>query len=110
MNYDHGEPGSQLLADEQKDIPPIDIKGLMDSRGADYGPPPENFETTAKLWQVWADRRWPNSNITYTDVDVASMLDLVKTARLANSPKHRDSWMDKGGYAGCAIECLEADE
>lgn len=78
-------------------------------RALNYGAPEDNFLRIAKLWSAWIAIRdttkRPSHSTEYFDpFDIAIMMDLVKTARLANSPGHQDSWIDKAGYAACGAD------
>jgi Domain of unknown function (DUF6378) len=70
-------------------------------RPLNYGKPEANFNRIAALWNTWNMVRHAGP---YTGTDVAIMMDLVKTARLANNPAHSDSWIDKAGYAACGYD------
>jgi len=70
-------------------------------RPLNYGKPEANFNRIAALWNTWNTVRHAGP---YTGTDVAIMMDLVKTARLANNPAHSDSWIDKAGYAACGYD------
>lgn len=62
------------------------------SRGKDYGHPYDDFSRTAALWSAlfgWQVR----------PEDVPAAMRMVKESRLRNSPRHRDSLVDIGGYA-----------
>jgi hypothetical protein len=79
------------------------------ARGDSYGTPEDNFRTTAAMWNAWLDQRVQNLNRTQSRLqfephDVAALLALLKLARLANDPKHTDSWVDLAGYAACGME------
>ena len=67
-------------------------------RGKEYGGPEDSFQRIAALWAAYGAT-------SYTREDVAIMLGLVKIARLASNPAHRDSWVDLAGYAACGAEC-----
>lgn len=75
------------------DSPIMEAHGLVHGARRDaYGTPVENFGRTAELWR--AQFGW--------DVDarrVALALLLVKVARLAQTPDHRDTVVDIAGYA-----------
>jgi hypothetical protein len=43
-------------------------------------------------------------NVELEPYDVALMMDDVKSARLCETPDHRDSWVDKAGYSACGAE------
>jgi len=76
-------------------------------RPLNYGKPEANFNRIAALWNTWNTVRHPGP---YTGTDVAIMMDLVKTARLANNPTHSDSWIDKAGYAACGYDIAAKDD
>lgn len=81
-------------------------------RGLNYGRPEDNFLRIARLWNVHLLNRHGEgfggdttvALPTLDAIDVALMMDLMKTARLENSPTHMDSWIDKAGYAACGGE------
>lgn len=69
-----------------------------------YGGPEDSFKTIAGLWNAYFQYQTkgiPNIKAH----DVALMLNLLKVARLVQSPDHRDSWVDMAGYAACGAEC-----
>lgn len=77
------------------------------SRREAYGRPERNFERIARLWSahlVNIGRIHPSDPLGAGDV--ALMIDLMKTARLAESPDHYDSVVDKIGYTLCYAECM----
>lgn len=79
------------------------LAAVMD-RPTAYGDPEDNFARIALLWNAYlAARREPARPLN--SADVALMLDLFKTARLANDQTHTDSWIDKAGYSACGGEC-----
>jgi hypothetical protein len=67
-----------------------------------YGGPEDSFRTIASLWSTYLSRA--GSVTSLTAPDVASMMALLKIARLQNSPDHWDSWVDLAGYAACGAE------
>ena len=72
-----------------------------------YGSPELNFHRIARLWtahMINLGLLVPGEFIH--PEDVALMIDLMKTARLAESPGHRDSIVDKVGYALCYAEVV----
>ena len=75
-------------------------------RPLNYGNPENNFGRIAILWNAWNAVRRPGP---YVGADVAIMMDLVKSARLANNPAHSDSWIDKAGYAACGYDIAAKD-
>lgn len=65
-----------------------------------YGTPEDNFARIAALWNAYLGK-------PYLAVqDVAAMMILLKTARIAADPKHLDSWVDIAGYASCGGEIV----
>lgn len=74
-------------------------------RQATYGPPEQSFQRTANLWNAHlADKL----NVELSAVDVTVLLALLKVARIASSPEHRDNWIDLAGYAACGGELATA--
>jgi hypothetical protein len=75
----------------------------LEARGKPYGGAEDNFERIARLWSAHLVNRYNDylGNLTLDRKDVAIMMILLKTARLANDPEHRDSWVDIAGYAAC---------
>jgi hypothetical protein len=96
----------------EKDSPKtISAKELLDEansvrqqRGAIYGHPYENMRTTAQL--VGAYLGFPVS-----PDQMAVILSLVKIARIAQTPGHRnkDSYLDGIAYLAIAAECSTTD-
>lgn len=61
-----------------------------------YGHPRDNFRRIVTLWNAWLDIRQPGA---LRNEDQAAMMILLKLARLAETPDHRDSLCDIAGYA-----------
>lgn len=77
---------------------------VLKDRNQAYGTPEANFGNIANLWNSYLSAKTGVNLLAtpfVTSVDVALMMDLVKTARLATNPTHGDSWVDKAGYAAC---------
>lgn len=66
-------------------------------RAATHGDAEQNFEIIAAYWSV-------HLGVPVTAIDVAVMMDLMKTARLRGNPGHADNWIDKIGYTACGAE------
>ena len=90
-----------IIADEAVSI-------TTGARRKGYGAPEQNFARIAALW---------NAHLTNIGViegdqrrvhpeDVATMMILMKIARLAETVDHRDSVVDLTGYALCYAECV----
>lgn len=81
------------------------LQDINQERASQYGTPEDNFARIARHWKVYLLNA-KGLDVDITPTDVALLMDLMKTARLENMPGHRDSWVDKAGYARCgaAIE------
>lgn len=76
---------------------------VAEQLGKSYGRPEDNFERIARRWNVHLLNRY-GLEIRLDAIDVALMMDDVKSARIENDPHHHDSWVDKAGYAACGGE------
>lgn len=70
-------------------------------RSVHYGTPEQSFAATAALWSAWLSARH-GSEMILDPVDVGVMLALLKVARLAHDPAHRDSALDAAAYLALA--------
>lgn len=75
-------------------------------RRKDYGHPRDNFSRIIGGWNWWLEARKPGP---LRPDDHAVMMIILKLARLAETPGHRDSNVDVVGYAG-TYEMLFEDE
>jgi hypothetical protein len=82
---------------------------IYGDREKTYGHPSKNLETIAKMWNAYLEAR-PQDRYTLNAKDVAGMMILLKTARLANNPEHRDSLVDICGYAALIERCDETSD
>lgn len=83
----------------------------VNARPKAYGPPERNFDRIARLWSAHTVNRYGEGvGLRFDSVDVALMMDLMKTARLEETPGHMDSWVDKAGYSACGAECATTIE
>jgi hypothetical protein len=82
---------------------------IYGDREKTYGHPSKNLWTIARLWTAYVNAASDNvlGSKEFTAKDVALMMILVKTARLANSDTHRDSVVDICGYAALMERCDE---
>lgn len=62
-----------------------------------HGKPEDTFGLIAAYWSAHLD-----TDVTATDV--ATMMGLLKIARIKMNPKHLDSYVDLCGYGACAGE------
>ena len=80
---------------------------IYGEREQTYGRPSKNLECIGDMWSAYVRSRF-GSIIQFTPEDVATMMVLLKSARLANTPGHRDSLVDICGYAALVERCSEA--
>ena len=83
-----------------------EVSGAVGARGNTYGTAKENFQRIANLMtaQLGLVEELPHSGCLtrpLTVEDVALLMIMVKSSRLANSPTHADSWVDIAGYVNC---------
>jgi hypothetical protein len=71
-----------------------------------YGHPAKNLKTIASMWSAYLNNM-DDGNFNVTAKDVAAMMMLVKVARFANDPSHRDNLVDVCGYAALIERCDE---
>lgn len=75
-------------------------------REEDYGSPEDNFCTIAELWQAYIKACCVGHGV-HVDMrpeDVASLMALMKIARIASGRGTNDCWIDLAGYAACGGE------
>lgn len=91
-------------------------KIIYGDREKTYGKPSKNLDTIAKMWNAYLnaysalsveDVSTGEKQAELTAKDVAVMMVLLKAARLANDPSHRDSLVDICGYAALVERCDE---
>ena len=82
---------------------------IYGDREKTYGHPSRNLSTVAKMWNAYlvASGAMEEGGAVIVDKDVAAMMVLLKTARLANNPNHRDNLVDICGYAALIERCDE---
>ena len=85
-----------------------EAKQVIDARGSHYGHPLENWTRIAALWSAYLSHKLKDGECI-TALDHGLMMDLVKTARLIETPEHWDSYLDKAGYAAASVECFNVD-
>lgn len=76
------------------------LRIVRGNREGVYGRPDQNFQTIAALWSAWLSVRL-RTTVTIDATDVGHLMILMKEARIANSPLHRDSHVDIAGYLDC---------
>jgi len=78
---------------------------IYGDREKTYGHPSKNLETIATMWNAYLNAK--NDKGALTAKDVAGLMMLVKVARFANDPNHRDNLVDICGYAALVERCDE---
>lgn len=77
-----------------------EVDGIINNdRAKAYGTAENSFTNIANLWNAYLQAK--NISVYLNALDVALMMDLMKTARLATNLLHKDSWIDKAGYSAC---------
>ena len=79
-------------------------KIIYGDREKTYGKPSKNLDTIAKMWSAYLTAVGERD---LNPKDVATMMVLLKAARLANDQTHRDSVVDICGYAALIERCDE---
>ena len=79
---------------------------MYGDREKTYGHPAKNLKTIAAMWSAYMNNM-DDGNFIVTAKDVAAMMMLVKVARFANDPSHRDNLVDVCGYAALIERCDE---
>ncbi len=93
------------------------LAAVTGERRKAYGDPENNFKLIAELFGSYLGHRRIHGgladgvsgqlslNDNIKPGDVAVLMVLVKVARLAQTPGHRDSLLDIAGYAACGARC-----
>lgn len=82
---------------QRKEILQAAERCVCGRRVQDYGTPEDNFRMIAELWGVY-------KGVTFTPLDVAVMMVLLKLARIRTGTATEDSFVDLAGYAACGGE------
>ena len=80
---------------------------IYGDREKTYGHPAKNLKTIANMWNAYMNNMDDAGTYKVTAKDVAAMMMLVKVARFANDPTHRDNLVDVCGYAALIERCDE---
>jgi len=83
---------------------------IVDSdREKTYGHPSKNLDTIAEMWTAWLRARGllASDSAGLAFDDVACMMVMLKLARLANDPWHKDSQVDAVGYMRLLERCQD---
>jgi len=83
---------------------------IYGDREKTYGHPSKNLSTIAVMWNAYLNAKPVPTGVLELDAkDVAALMMLVKVARFANDPTHRDNLVDICGYAALIERCDEAE-
>lgn len=98
-----------MTSDIKTELAAEAVRIVTGARRAAYGKPEKNFERIARLWEAHFVNigLLPEAGPSGPRIlprDVAAMMRLMKEARLAETPDHRDSYVDLVGYALCGAE------
>ena len=88
---------------------------IYGDREKTYGHPSKNLNTIATMWNAYLmaaggaihNEHGGDVVAELNAKDVAAMMMLVKVARFANDPTHRDNLVDICGYAALVERCDE---
>jgi len=82
---------------------------IYGDREKTYGHPSKNLRTIATMWNSYlvACGATQEGGGIIDEKDVAALMMLVKVARFANDPTHRDNLVDICGYAALIERCDE---
>lgn len=101
-----------MSADIKEELSAEALKIVTGARRSAYGRPEQNFQRIARLWNAHLVNvglldesilRDPDAH-GMRPGDVAAFMRLMKEARLAETPDHRDSYVDLIGYSLCGAE------
>lgn len=95
----------------RKDILDSALECVNGERDKQYGNPENNFKLIAELWMSYLDNCGAvlqGTEVFLRPEDVASMMALLKIARIATGGPKEDSWVDLAGYAACGGEIVSA--
>jgi hypothetical protein len=79
---------------------------IYGDREKTYGHPSKNLNTIAVMWNAYLNAKSGGDDINAKDV--AALMMLVKVARFANDPTHKDNLIDICGYAALVERCDES--
>jgi hypothetical protein len=80
---------------------------IYGDREKTYGHPSKNLNTIAVMWRAYLNAMSKDLDQLGAK-DVAALMMLVKVARFANDPNHRDNLIDICGYAALVERCDES--
>lgn len=78
-------------------------KIITTDRDDQYGRPEDNFQRISIMWSAYL-------GVQLEAKDVAAMMIMLKTARIASGHNKDDNWIDICGYAACGCEVETINE
>ena len=75
---------------------------VCNDRNQSYGPPVENMQHIADIFNAWTGRDLTAREISQIHV-------CTKMARRSFNPKHKDSYVDGAGWTGIEYECAVSE-
>jgi nucleoside 2-deoxyribosyltransferase len=93
MEQYYGELTNAPQQATDEDILEEALRITRGDRQAQYGPPDQDFQRTARMWSAL-------KGVEFTAHDVAMFMILLKCSRQTHQHK-RDNWVDIAGYARC---------
>lgn len=96
MDAEEQSPREQMLRHA------IDL--VTSDRNIDYGEPFENMSRIAEMMAAYMGKR-TGREMDATDPVAFGII--LKLSRLANNPRHLDSWTDLAGYASIGFEVVK---
>ena len=99
---DNADAPTDHIAEPRKKVSRADILGcawdaVTGEREQQYGKPEDNFAIIASLWSAY-------KGYSFSPLDVAMMMALLKIARIKTGVGTVDSFIDLAGYAACGGE------
>lgn len=85
--------GIEVLYQQNEDVLEEALRITRGDRQAQYGPPDQDFQRTAKMWSAL-------KGVEFSAREVALFMVLLKCSRQTHQNK-RDNWVDIAGYARC---------
>jgi len=82
---------------QRADILDIAKEYVTKDRANTHGDMENNFRTIAAMWSVYL-------GYNVSPEDVATMMTLLKVARIKSNPSNMDNWVDACGYMACGGE------
>ena len=103
-----------MPADRRREVLDEASSLVNGDRNETYGDPYDDYMKVSKMWNAYLEglmkRRGISVSPALTDLiephDAIAMMVLLKTARIANAPGHRDNWVDLAGYAACGWDAF----